>query len=380
MKLEKITDKAKTADKRWYDDACGTALAMELVGERWSLLIVRELMFGPRRFGELRGGLPGISANVLTQRLEGLEAAGILTRRKLPPPASVQVYELTPWGYESEVAIQELGRWAVRSPAHDPTLPLSAASIMMSFRTMIDRSRSGAFAANVGFMLGNEGFLAEIDTTGITICRVDQPAAPVVFTTDPMTLASVVYGGRPFADAEGEGTLTIRGDRALADRFVTLFPLPAKIGARVDTAERVISASQAAVWDALTVPDKLARWVSPRGMTSTIDAFDLRTGGGYRMTLRHDSPHHPGKSGKGSDEVSVRFVTVDPETRLDELVDFTSDDPAFAGSMKMTWLIEPSGADTRVTVRATDVPPGIDAEAHLKGLASSLANLAAFLA
>lgn len=229
MKLEKITKQTKSADKRWYDDACGTALAMELVGERWSLLIVRELMFGPRRFGELRGGLHGISANVLTQRLEGLEEAGILTRRKLPPPASVQVYELTPWGYESEVAIQELGRWAVRSHAHDATLPLSAASIMMSFRTMIDRSRSGGFDARVGFRLGDDVFEAAVDRSGIAIRRVDHLHAPVVFATDPMTLASLVYGGRPFADAEAAGALTLTGDRALAERFVTLFPLPPKI-------------------------------------------------------------------------------------------------------------------------------------------------------
>ncbi|MFY0579991.1 winged helix-turn-helix transcriptional regulator [Cystobacter fuscus] len=86
MKSEKVTSKGKTPLKRWYDDACGTAHALELVGERWALLIVRELMFGARRFSELRGDLPGISANVLTQRLEGLEATGILTRRKLPPP------------------------------------------------------------------------------------------------------------------------------------------------------------------------------------------------------------------------------------------------------------------------------------------------------
>ena len=87
--------KVTNAQKRWYDDACGTALAMELVGERWSLLIVRELMFGPRRFGEIRAGLPGISANVLTQRLAGMEQVGMLVRRQLPSPASVQVYELT---------------------------------------------------------------------------------------------------------------------------------------------------------------------------------------------------------------------------------------------------------------------------------------------
>src|SRR6266700_3249745 len=101
MKSQKIIRPEEGLRKRWYDDACGTALALELVGERWALLIVRELMFGPRRFSQLRASLNGISANVLTQRLEGLEVAGIVIRRKLPPPADdVQVYELTPWGYE----------------------------------------------------------------------------------------------------------------------------------------------------------------------------------------------------------------------------------------------------------------------------------------
>src|SRR6201986_3533351 len=99
MKLKKVTP-AENDRKRWYDDACGTALALELVGERWSLLIVRELMFGGRRFGELKAALNGISAQVLTQRLRGGEATAILKMRKLPPPASVQVYELTRWGYE----------------------------------------------------------------------------------------------------------------------------------------------------------------------------------------------------------------------------------------------------------------------------------------
>ena len=99
-------------------------------------------MFGGRRFSDLRSSLRGVSANILAQRLEGLERVGIIQRRKLPPPASVQIYELTPWGYEAEVILQELGRWATRSRLHDPTLPLSAASIMMSFRTMYSRERA----------------------------------------------------------------------------------------------------------------------------------------------------------------------------------------------------------------------------------------------
>ena len=225
-----MTNSTNPSTKRWYDDACGTALALELVGERWSLLIVRELMFGPRRFGELKGSLGGISANVLTQRLEGLERAGILARRKLPPPANVQVYELTPWGYESETAIQELGRWAVRSPAHDPTLPLSAASLMMSARTMY----AGGMAATVGFRLGVETFVATLTpgtiTPGsITIVRADPLEADVVFVADQRAIAAVIYGGRPLDDALADGSIALTGDVCVARDYITRFPLPSKI-------------------------------------------------------------------------------------------------------------------------------------------------------
>ncbi len=158
MKLEKITD----GPRRRYDDACGTAHGLELIGERWALLIVRELMLGPRRFGDLRASLPGLSANVLTQRLEQLEAAGVAVRRRLPPPASVQVYDLTDWGREAEPVISELGRWAARSPAHDPTLPLSPVSMMLSLRTMFDAARAGAARTALGFRFGAEGFVVRV--------------------------------------------------------------------------------------------------------------------------------------------------------------------------------------------------------------------------
>ena len=152
MKLEKVT----SLHGRRYEDACGTALGLEILGERWALLVVRELMLGPKRFGDLRASLPGLSANVLTQRLEGLEAAGVLVRRKLPPPASVQVYELTPWGYEAEPIIQAMGRWAARSPDHDATLPLSPVGLMLSFRTMFDAAEAGGARTVLGFRFGAE--------------------------------------------------------------------------------------------------------------------------------------------------------------------------------------------------------------------------------
>ncbi|WP_245999230.1 winged helix-turn-helix transcriptional regulator [Paracoccus methylarcula] len=211
--------------KRWYDDACGTAFAMELIGERWALLVVRELMFGPRRFGDLRASLNGISANVLTQRLAGLEQAGIVIRRKLPPPASVRVYELTPWGYESEEAIKALGRWAVRSPTHDPTLPLSAASLMLSFRTMY----AGGIEALIGFRLEEEGFIARATRDEIAIRRDEPEAADVTFSGSPIAVASVVYGGRPIGEAQASGDLRLEGRHELAGDFVKRFPLPPRI-------------------------------------------------------------------------------------------------------------------------------------------------------
>jgi DNA-binding HxlR family transcriptional regulator len=225
MKLEKMTKAPKVAEKRWYEDACGTALALEFLGERWSLLIVRELMLGPRRFGELKADLGGISANVLTQRLESLERAGILTRRKLPPPANVQVYELTQWGYESEPIFQAMGRWATRSPLHDPTLPLSPVSAMLSLRTMIKPDRPD-LEMTVGFRFPGASFIGKLDKHDLAIEPGETDEADVVFETDPTRFVSLVYGKWPFEESEAEGRLRLTGDRVLAQKFVDLFALP----------------------------------------------------------------------------------------------------------------------------------------------------------
>src|SRR5919112_6180673 len=112
MQLEKITKSRQSEEKRRYDDACGLAHALELLGERWAMLVLRELAYGPRRFSELKSDLQGISANVLTQRLTELEARGLVKKVRLPPPASVQVYEATEWGLEAVPTIASLGKWA----------------------------------------------------------------------------------------------------------------------------------------------------------------------------------------------------------------------------------------------------------------------------
>jgi DNA-binding HxlR family transcriptional regulator len=224
MKLDKLTEKRD----RWYDDACGTAHALELVGERWALLIVREMMLGGRRFGELRASLPGISANVLTARLANLERDGIVRRRSLPPPASAQIYELTEWGYEAEPAIQALGRWAARSPDHDATLSFSAVSLMLSLRTMHSPERVRGVDARVGFILGDDRFVGHLTDAGLTVERGYPVGADVVFAATPSIMAGAIYGDVPLTALEAEGLLSITGNRALAERFVTMFPLPAK--------------------------------------------------------------------------------------------------------------------------------------------------------
>lgn len=214
---------------RRYEDACAAAHAMDLLGERWALLVMRELMLGPKRFSDLRASLPGISANVLTQRLEGLEAGGVLVKRKLPPPAAAQVYELTSWGYEAEPIFQALGRWAARSPFHDTSLPFSAASLFLSFRTMFDAGQAGDLEARVGFDLGSEQFVVRIGGGKLKGSRGGLDRADVTFRGPPTAVAGVVYGGVPMAEMEAQGALTIEGDRALAERFITFFPLPDRI-------------------------------------------------------------------------------------------------------------------------------------------------------
>ncbi len=215
---------------RWYEDACGTAFAMELVGERWSMLIVRELMLGGRRFSDLRASLPGLSAKVLTERLASLEQAGVLTRRKLPPPASSQVYELTEWGYLAEPVIQELGRWAARSPAHDPTLPLSPVSFMLSLRTMIDREAARTLDVSAGFTVSGESFLAELNGGEMPVRRAQPGEGEIGFAAPvALPLLRVFYGKQDPVEAAEAGAIALRGDPQLARRFTALFALPPKV-------------------------------------------------------------------------------------------------------------------------------------------------------
>ncbi|OYW45322.1 MAG: hypothetical protein B7Z08_12995 [Sphingomonadales bacterium 32-68-7] len=229
MKLQKETSSSDGHGK-WYGDACGTAFAMELIGERWSMLIVRELMLGGRRFSDLRARLAGLSAKVLTERLVGLEQAGVLQKRVLPPPAASRIYELTPWGYHAEFAIRELGRWAARSPAHDPTLPMTPVGIMLSMRTLIDPVAARPLTGMIGFEADGESFVGHLGGGELNIVRGDTAGVDLLLRMRaPEELGILLYAKVPVEVWEqGEGR-AIEGDRELARQFIDLFALPEKI-------------------------------------------------------------------------------------------------------------------------------------------------------
>lgn len=212
--------------RRTYDDACAAAHGLDLVGERWALLVVRELVLGPKRFTDLRSGLPGISPNVLTQRLEDLEEAGIVLRRRLPPPAPAWVYALTEWGLGLEGVLTALGRWAARSPYRPQDAAMSIDSLVLSLRAMFDPQAAEDIDVRVELRFGDDRFRAQVCGGRLHVERGDCQRPDAVLAADPNVLAGVIYGGRKLGEALREGDLTVQGDKAAARRFVALFPLP----------------------------------------------------------------------------------------------------------------------------------------------------------
>jgi len=211
--------------RRKNADGCAAAHALELIGDRWALLVVRELVLGPKRFTDLRTGLPRISPNVLTQRLEELERTAIVRRRKLAPPAAAWVYELTEWGTQLEPVIVSLGRWASRSPFL-PHGHLNADSLILSFRTMFDPSAAHGLSGTVELRIGEERFHAIVNRGHMKLNRGTVDHADAAIDADSDTLAQIVYQGHPISDALRSGDLKFEGDKAIARRFFTLFPLP----------------------------------------------------------------------------------------------------------------------------------------------------------
>lgn len=215
-----------TSGRRSYNDGCAAAHALDLIGERWALLVVRELLLGPKRFTDIRAGVPNASPNVLAQRLRDLEASGVVRRRKLPPPAASRVYELTDWGRDLEPVIISLGRWGVRSPSKPRDAELGTDSLILSFRTMFDPEAADGLNASYELRLGEDSFRAEVADGCFEIERgvADEPDA--IIESDAGTLAALVYEGRQLAEALRSGDMKIEGDRQAVERLLTLFPLP----------------------------------------------------------------------------------------------------------------------------------------------------------
>lgn len=206
---------------RSYDDPCGVARALDLVGERWTLLVVRELLFGAKRFTDLVRGLPGMSQNVLSQRLRDLDEAGIVRTRRLGPPVSARVYELTERGTALEPVLLELGRWGSRTSLK-PGAELSVDALMLALKTTFvpgpDFDCELRFGDDVFHVVAVDGRLSLKRGAG------EQP--DVVAEMDAKTLRALVFGGRPVKIAMDGGDLRLKGDRRVFERFAGCFPRP----------------------------------------------------------------------------------------------------------------------------------------------------------
>jgi DNA-binding HxlR family transcriptional regulator len=217
--------------KRTYGDACGIARALDVLGERWALMIVRELLLGPKRFTDLRAGLPNLSADVLSQRLRGLEEAGVVERRVLPPPAPAKVYELTAAGKALEPALLELGRWGGTYTEPSMECGMSLDSHLLSLRTLFQPERAEGFEAKVQLDLDGRLYRAEVHDRELVVECGGLEGPDLTIHSDPRTLLEVLHEHRDVEDALESGDLEIEGDEEAARRFLSLSPLPQPVEA-----------------------------------------------------------------------------------------------------------------------------------------------------
>jgi DNA-binding HxlR family transcriptional regulator len=217
------------AGKRTYRDPCGIARALDLVGDRWALLVVRELILGPKRFGDLRAGLGEIAPDVLSERLRQLEQSGVVSRRTLDPPASVRVYELTEWGAELEPVLLSLGRWGSRAPFPAGHHALGVDAFVLALRTTFDPARAGATRATYELRLDGQPYSAVVADGRLEIERGAGASAAATIDTDVGTLSAVLWHGHSLSDAIDDGTLRTSGSAAALKRFPRLFAAPVPV-------------------------------------------------------------------------------------------------------------------------------------------------------
>lgn len=212
--------------KRSYGDACRFAYALDVVGERWALLVVRELLLGPKRFTDLRRGLPNASPNILSERLRELEQGGVLHRRKLPPPAATQVYELTEWGRDLEPVVTQLGAWGARSPIPPDHREIGPDSIVLALRSLFDPTAAGDLEASYELRLDGEPFEVKVEKGALDLSRGEAESPAATIETNPETLAALLTRQRQLEDAIESGAAHIEGSKRDTQRFLGLFPMP----------------------------------------------------------------------------------------------------------------------------------------------------------
>jgi len=215
--------RARLHQRRLYGQRCGVARALDIVGERWTLLLVRELMIGPRRFKDILGGLPGIGTNLLTDRLKDLEQAGVVARRVLPPPAGSTVYELTELGRGLEPVVFALGWWGRQFMAQSIPGEVSKPGWFMVGLRGTFRPDRAPVAARYDLRIDGEMYVLDIEDGRLQVGPGPATSADLTLTTDLPTLVGMVSGALTPSAALKSGKATIDGDRQDLTRFVKIF-------------------------------------------------------------------------------------------------------------------------------------------------------------
>lgn len=203
-----------------YDEGCLAAHALNLVGDRWALLVVRELMFAPKRFQMVRAGLPGITAGVLTGRLAQLQEAGVVAHDE-----RLGIYSLTDMGRGLLPVLEALCRWALTVPGHDPSRFISPTALMISMGVNLMRDKAAGRTALAGFDFGKEAFEMRLADGCLSTTAVVRPATPFVLTGNGNGMAAAVYGTAPLSLLIAKGFIGAEGDVAAAQDFVDMFRL-----------------------------------------------------------------------------------------------------------------------------------------------------------
>lgn len=215
-----------------YDEGCLGAHALNFIGDRWALLVMRELMFQPKRFQMLRAGLPGITASVLTQRLGQLTQSGVVVHDTV-----LGTYGATDAGRALAPVLRELCRWALLMPGHDHRKFISISALMISMTATVDPARAAGSTLRAGFLSGHEGYEMTFSPQGtpqITARR--EPGGDFVMTANGNALAMAIYGP-DLASLASAGGIDLRGDMAAAQEFAACFSLSPQISAKSESPE-----------------------------------------------------------------------------------------------------------------------------------------------